>query len=136
MEAASPPVQSEIEPIKWLRQRGGIVKIGHQGPGFSFDNERPHHDVLLRPYDIAHRRVTCGEYAAFIADGGYKRPELWLSDGWGMVQRERLAAPTYWRREGLRVDDPSNWLVFGLDGIQPMDARAPVLQLSFYEAAA
>jgi formylglycine-generating enzyme required for sulfatase activity len=53
-----------------------------------------------------------------------------------MVQRERLAAATYWRREGLRVDDPSNWLVFGLDGIQPMDAHAPVSQLSFYEAAA
>jgi ergothioneine biosynthesis protein EgtB len=70
MEAASPPVQSEIEPIRWLRQQGGIVKIGHQGPGFSFDNERPHHDVLLRPYDIAHRLVTCGGYAAFIADGG------------------------------------------------------------------
>jgi ergothioneine biosynthesis protein EgtB len=126
------------QPIEWLRQPGGVVEIGHSGPGFCFDNERPRHSVLLQPYEIAHRLVTCGDYAAFVADGGYERPELWLSDGWAMVQRERLAAPAYWRRldDGKRAESPSSWLVFGLDGLQPMNPRVPVSQLSFYEAAA
>src|SRR5260370_10195860 len=78
----------------------------------------------------------CGEYAVFIADGGYARPELWLSDGWAMVQRERLASPAYWRMVGGHADDISNWLIFGLNGVDPMDPNAPVSHLSFYEAAA
>lgn len=125
-------------PIEWLRQPGGIVGIGHAGREFCFDNELPRHDALLRPYEIADRLVTCGDYAAFVADGGYARPELWLSDGWAMVQRERLAAPLYWRNvdDGKHADDPSSWQVFGLDGLEPMNPRAPVSQLSFYEAAA
>ena len=125
-------------PIEWLREPGGVVEIGHAGSAFCFDNERPRHEVLLRPYEIAHRLVTCGDYAAFIADDGYGRPELWLSDGWAMVQREGLASPAYWRRVAheTRADDPSSWLVFGLEGLQPMNPHAPVSQLSFYEAAA
>ncbi|MEX3958710.1 ergothioneine biosynthesis protein EgtB [Trinickia sp. EG282A] len=130
--------QAVAQPIEWLRQPGGIVGIGHAEQGFCFDNELPRHETLLRPYEIAHRLVTCGDYAAFIADGGYRRPELWLSDGWAMVQRERLAAPLYWRGidDGNCENDPSGWLVFGLDGLEPMNPRAPVSQLSFYEAAA
>jgi ergothioneine biosynthesis protein EgtB len=135
---ASHATQACPQPIEWLRQPGGVVEIGHSGAGFCFDNERPRHSVLLQPYEIAHRLVTCGDYAAFVADGGYERPELWLSDGWAMVQRERLAAPAYWRRldDGKRAEGPSSWLVFGLDGLQPMNPRVPVSQLSFYEAAA
>ena len=131
-DAASKPLHSQ--PLEWLRQAGGVVEIGHGGEGFCFDNEGPRHRYLLRPYEIAHRLVTCGEYAAFIADGGYTRPELWLSDGWAAVQREGWSAPIYW----MRADDAGreNWRVFGLSGLHALDPDAPVSNLSFYEAAA
>lgn len=127
--------------LEWLHQPGGVVKIGHDGSGFAFDNESPRHEYLLRPYDIAHRLVTCGEYAAFIADEGYARPELWLSDGWAAVLREGCTAPIYWvrgdRAEEAGIADASgNWSVFGLSGVQALDPDAPVSNLSFYEAAA
>lgn len=127
-----PTQPAGAKPVTWLLREGGIVEIGYDGAGFSFDNERPRHSVLLRPYAIADRLATCRDYAAFIADGGYERPELWLSDGWAMVQREAWAAPIYW----VASDDRGEWCVFGLHGLQPMDPDAPVSQLSFYEAAA
>ncbi len=125
---------SRTKPLEWLRQPGGVVGIGHSGDEFCFDNERPRHEYLLRPYEIAHRLVTCGEYAAFIEDGGYDRPEFWLSDGWAAVQRDGWAAPIYW----IGNDEPKqgNWSVFGLSGLNALDADAPVSNLSFYEAAA
>ncbi len=126
--------------LEWLRHPGGIVEIGHDGTAFSFDNERPRHRVLLQPYEIAHRLVTCGEYAAFIADGGYTRPELWLSDGWDHVRREGWCAPAYWMPLDAalaeRGTDGVRWAVFGVHGVAPMKPDAPVAQLSFYEAAA
>ena len=112
------------------------MQIGHGGEGFAFDNETPRHPVLLQPYRIADRLVTCGEYAQFIADGGYERPALWLSDGWAAVQAHGWRAPAYW----IAPDDPrapaAHWQVFGLHGVRPLDPAAPVSQLSFYEAAA
>ena len=122
------------QPLEWLRQAGRVVSIGHKGNGFCFDNEGPRHEYLLRSYEIANRLVTCGEYAAFIADGGYARPEFWLSDGWATVQREGWTAPIYW----VPADDaePGNWRVFGLSGLHALDPDAPVSNLSFYEAAA
>ena len=116
---------------------GGIVEIGHDGldhgAGFAFDNEGPRHRVLLQPYRIATRPVTCGEYLAFIADGGYARPELWLSDGWATVQREGWQAPAYWladaRHEG-------GWQIFTLQGRRAVDPAEPVCHVSFFEAAA
>ncbi|HTH73247.1 MAG TPA: ergothioneine biosynthesis protein EgtB [Trinickia sp.] len=120
--------------LEWLRLEGGVVGIGHDGDGFCFDNECPRHDYLLRAYEIAHRLVTCGEYAAFIEDGGYERPELWLSDGWAAIQREGWNAPIYWIGEEGASD--GNWQVFGLTGVQALDPDAPVSNLSFYEAAA
>ena len=131
-EAASPAAQAR--PLEWLRQPGGAVAIGHGGEDFCFDNERPRHEYLLRPYEIAHRLVTCGDYAAFIAEGGYARPEFWLSDGWAAVQREGWTAPIYW----LGGDDAAqpNWRVFGLSGVVALDPAAPVSNLCFYEAAA
>ncbi|MEA3122230.1 MAG: hypothetical protein QOH33_1803 [Paraburkholderia sp.] len=135
-QASSHPSAAGAASIEWLDCPGGVVEIGHAGPGFCFDNEQPRHEVLLSPYKIAHRLVTCGDYADFIADGGYARAELWLSDGWAMVRRDGLAAPAYWRRIEGRGDDLSSWHVFGLAGLQPMDPHAPVSQLSFYEAAA
>ena len=120
----------------WIDMPGGIVHVGHSDPGFAFDNEAPRHPVLLAPCRIADRLVTCGEYAQFIADGGYRRPELWLSDGWAAVQAGGWKAPLYW----IAPDDPraaaAHWQVFGLHGVRPMDPGAPVSQLSFYEAAA
>ncbi len=128
-------------PARWLRCEGGVHQVGHAGGAFAFDNETPRHAVLLRPFEIAERLVSCGEYARFIADGGYRRPELWLSDGWAAVRAQGWQAPAYW----LAADDPrlawqggeaSEWQVFGLHGARPMDPQAPVAQLSFYEAAA
>ncbi|BEP70181.1 ergothioneine biosynthesis protein EgtB [Variovorax sp. V35] len=132
--------------VRWLEQPGGTVEVGHAGEGFCFDNETPRHAALLRPYAIADRLVNCGDYAQFIADGGYRRPELWLSDGWATVQAQGWRHPAYW----LEADDPriatlgagggpaapGGWQVFGLHGVRPMEADAPVSQLSFYEAAA
>lgn len=132
--------------VRWLAQPGGTVEVGHAGDGFCFDNETPRHAALLRPYAIADRLVNCGDYAQFIADGGYQRPELWLSDGWATVQAQGWRHPAYW----LEADDPriatlgaggghaapTGWQVFGLHGVRPMEADAPVAQLSFYEAAA
>jgi len=132
--------------VRWLAQPGGMVEVGHAGDGFCFDNETPRHAALLRPYAIADRLVNCGDYAQFIADGGYRRPELWLSDGWATVQAQGWRHPAYW----LEADDPriatlgaggghaapSGWQVFGLHGVRPIEADAPVAQLSFYEAAA
>ncbi|KQX39729.1 ergothioneine biosynthesis protein EgtB [Variovorax sp. Root434] len=135
--AAVPPA------MRWLAQPGGVAEVGHAGQGFSFDNETPRHKALLQPYAIADRLVNCGDYAQFIADGGYQRPELWLSDGWAAVQANGWRHPAYW----LASDDPrlgfgsqpqgaAGWHVFGLHGVRPMEADAPVSQLSFYEAAA
>ena len=131
--------------MRWLRHAGGRVEVGHAGGGFSFDNETPRHEVLLRPFEIADRLVSCGDYAQFIADGGYQRPDLWLSDGWATVQAQGWRCPAYW----LAPDDPrlalhgaggggnpAGWQVFGVHGVRPLEADAPVSQLSFYEAAA
>jgi len=136
--AAVPPA------MRWLSQPGGVVEVGHEGrQDFSFDNETPRHAALLQPHAMADRLVTCGDYARFIADGGYSRPELWLSDGWALVQAQGWRHPAYW----LAPDDPrlgtpqrggatAGWQVFGLHGVRPMEADAPVAHLSFYEAAA
>jgi ergothioneine biosynthesis protein EgtB len=114
----------------WADHDGGIVEIGHDGDGFAFDNEGPRHDVLLQPFRVSTSLVTCGEWQAFIADGGYERPELWMSDGWATVQAQGWHAPAYWHR----VD--GDWHVFGLDGLAPADPAAPVVHVSWYEADA
>ena len=137
--AAEPPslrLASGAPALRWIEGPSGAVEIGHAGDGFAFDNETPRHRVLLQPYRIADRLVTCGEYAAFIADGGYRDPALWLSDGWAAVQQQGWEAPAYWIAPGDRRAPSDAWQVFGLSGVQPLDAAAPVLQLSFYEAAA
>lgn len=123
-------------PVRWLPHPGGIVEAGHGGPGFAFDNERPRHRVLLAPFELADRLVTCGEYLAFIEDGGYARASLWLSDGWAAVQGQNWQAPAYWLAPGDPRAPSEQWQVFGSAGVQPMEANAPVTQLSFYEAAA
>jgi ergothioneine biosynthesis protein EgtB len=116
---------------KFVPVSGGTVDIGANGDAFAFDNERPAHVVHLDPFAIGDRLVTAGDWLAFIADGGYQRPELWLSDGWYAVQEEGWNAPLYWRDDG---DD--GWTVFTLSGRRELDPNEPVVHVSHYEADA
>jgi ergothioneine biosynthesis protein EgtB len=127
---------STVTPLRWLRHAGGQVEVGHPGPGFAFDNETPRHAVLLQPFELADRLVTCGEYLQFIEDGGYAKAGLWFSDGWSVVQSQGWAAPAYWLAPGDPRAASDGWQVFGPNGVRPLDPAAPVSQLSFYEAAA
>src|ERR1700722_11347594 len=115
----------------WLSHPGGVVAIGHVGKCFAFDNETPRHDALLRPFRIASRPVSNGEYLAFIEDGGYRRAEFWLSDAWTRLQTEGWDAPLYWL-----CDDGGSRSIFTLSGVRPLDPHAPVEHVSFFEAAA
>ena len=118
--------------LRFQEYEGGLREIGHGGEGFCFDNERPRHRVWLEPFALGERLVTCGEYAEFMADGGYRRPELWLSAGWMAVQSNGWRAPLYWTEEN------GDWSVFTLRGSLPLKEieTAPVSQVSFYEADA
>jgi dimethylhistidine N-methyltransferase len=116
--------------LEWIEFEGGCVAIGAGAAGFAFDNEGPRHEILVRPYRLASRLVTNREWLAFIADGGYANPALWLSDGWARAREEVWAAPLYWRA----AED--GWREFGLAGLQPLDLDAPVLHVSYYEADA
>jgi ergothioneine biosynthesis protein EgtB len=109
---------------------GGLVTVGADDTGFAFDNERPRHDVYLRPFRLASRLVTIGEYLEFMEAGGYDRPELWLSDGWATVQAQSWEAPQYWRR----LD--GGWWLYTLSGPVPVDEQAPVSHVSYFEADA
>lgn len=119
-----------VPPLRWIEHGGGLVWIGHEGDGFAYDNESPRHRVFVEPFQITSRLVTCGEYLAFMADGGYERPELWLSDGWQKVKSEQWKAPLYWEREG------DQWLIFTLNGRRQIHLHEPVCHASFYEADA
>lgn len=130
------PARQAPGPLGWLQGPEGLVEVGHAGAGFAFDNETPRHRVLLQPYRIADRLVSCGEFAAFVADGGYRQPGLWLSDGWAQVQAGGWQAPAYWLAPGDPRAPADHWQVFGLHGVQPLDPAAPVTHLSFFEAAA
>jgi ergothioneine biosynthesis protein EgtB len=117
-------------PLGWIEFGEALRDLGNDGSGFAFDNERPRHRALVPAFAIASRLVTAGEYAAFIADHGYARAELWLSDGWATVQREHWTAPLYWRRDG------EAWSLFTLGGWRPLVAGEPVCHVSYYEADA
>jgi ergothioneine biosynthesis protein EgtB len=128
-------------PLKFLEFEGGLKEAGNAG-GFCFDNELPRHRVWLEPFSLADRLVTCGEFAEFMADGGYRKPELWLSAGWDAVKANGWRAPLYWtERDGAKKDGAERdreWTVFTLRGELPLEdlAAAPVSQVSFYEADA
>jgi ergothioneine biosynthesis protein EgtB len=128
-----PPAKPDEAPAPAMSGRAfpaGIVEIGAPETGFAFDCERPRHQALLRPYEIADRLVTNGDWLGFIAAGGYSRPEHWLADGWAWVQANGIHAPLYWRMDG------ENWLRFGLDGLRPLRRGEPVCHISYYEADA
>lgn len=127
--------QSTAPPLRWLDFAGGLAEIGHASEGFAYDNESPRHTVFLEPFMLASRAVTCDEYLAFMEDGGYKRPELWLSEGWDTVQAQRWQAPLYWRQIS---EEQREWMVYTLRGVVPLSelAATPVCHVSYFEADA
>ncbi len=121
-EAAGPPT--------WTAYRGGLRQVGHRGDGFGFDNEHPRHTVFLEPFALCDQLVTCGDWLEFIADHGYHRADLWLSDGWATIQANGWESPLYW----WQAD--GEWHEFTLGGPVPLDASRPVCHVSYYEADA
>jgi ergothioneine biosynthesis protein EgtB len=130
-DAGIPSGPAETAPaLEWIRYDGGLHEIGHMGDGFAFDNESPRHKTYLYPFALANRPVTNGDYLEFMEDGGYSRPEFWLSDGWYHIRNAGWQAPLYWR------PDDQTWTIFTLGGERPIDPQAPVCHLSYYEADA
>jgi ergothioneine biosynthesis protein EgtB len=127
-ERPSVPVRSRE--LTWLAHDGGLVEVGHDGRGFAFDNEAPRHRAHLEPFLLGDRPVTNGEWLAFMADDGYSRAELWLSEGWVTVNAEGWQAPLYWRGDG------DVWSVHTLHGVGPVDLDRPVSHVSHFEADA
>jgi ergothioneine biosynthesis protein EgtB len=126
-EMAVHGMASELE---WIGFDENVYWIGADGSGFFFDNEAPRHRTFVHAFELASRPVTVGEYIDFIGDGGYARPELWLSAGWFAVQENGWAAPMYWeKRDG-------EWLYFTLAGMRPVSPAEPVCHLSYFEADA
>jgi ergothioneine biosynthesis protein EgtB len=128
--AGRQPAASPAHPQRWFDFAGGIRAIGHAGDTFSYDNECPRHDALLRDYRLAGRLVTNGEWLDFMADGGYADPVHWLADGWAAVKANEWIAPGYWEGEN------GEWRQMTLQGLSPIDLRAPVCHVSYYEADA
>jgi ergothioneine biosynthesis protein EgtB len=118
------PAPADAAPLTFAQFEGGLVEIGDTGQDFAFDNERPRHQVFLRPFRMAERLVTNAEWQAFIDDGGYRRAEFWLADGWAMAQG--WTAPLYWDGDEA----------MSLHGLRPRDPNAPVAHVSYYEADA
>ena len=125
-----PSTLAAPDQLGWVDVEGGLVEIGHEGDGFSFDNEQPRHRVWLEPYRLADRLVTNGEWLEFMSENGYRRHELWLSDGWAKVNAETWRAPFYWQElDGV-------WFEHTLHGTFPVNPALPVSHVSFYEAEA
>ena len=116
----------------WRRFEEGIRWVGHEGEGFSFDNEGPRHRVFLEAFEVRDRPVTCGEYLEFMKDGGYERPEFWLSMGWQNVREQGWQAPLYWRGG----DGSGGWRIFTMGGLLDLDVDEPVCHVSYFEADA
>lgn len=127
---APDPAAPHQPPAGWREIEGGVVAIGAPSAGFSFDNERPRHDILIQACGIRRSLVTCGEWLAFMADDGYRRAELWMSEGWATVQACGWRAPLYWtERDG-------SWHVYTLHGERPVADGEPVCHVSWFEADA
>jgi ergothioneine biosynthesis protein EgtB len=124
--------ESSAPSLRWLNFAGGLAEIGHAGEDFAYDNESPQHTVFLQPFALASRAVTCAEYFAFMEDGGYMHPDLWLSEGWDTVQAQRWNAPLYWRQiDGV-------WMVYTMRGLVPLSEMdsTPICHVSYFEADA
>jgi ergothioneine biosynthesis protein EgtB len=127
-----PSQQANAYPLRFQEFPGGLHEVGHTGSGFCYDNELPRHCVWLEPFALANRLVTNAEFAEFVADGGYRRPELWLSAGWDALEQNRWRAPLYW------TEEDKSWRLFTLRGELPLEAvqDSPVSQVSYFEADA
>ena len=119
-----------VPALRWRTYPEGLYWLGHNGTGFAFDNEAPRHRVFLETFQLASRLVTAGEYLAFMADGGYSRPEWWLSEGWQTVQTSGWQAPLYWEQH------QGHWWLMTLTGMRQVDENEPVCHVSYYEADA
>lgn len=128
-EESKPIAQLPLS-IQWKTFSGGLTSIGHAGPGFAFDSESPRHQVWLDGFKMANRPVTCGEYLDFMQDGGYRKPEYWLSDGWKKIKSSDWNAPMYW------MEKDGNWFIYTLSGLHLIQKEEPVCHISFYEAQA
>jgi ergothioneine biosynthesis protein EgtB len=115
---------------QWQTFSAGLVTIGHAGLKFAFDNESPRHQIYLNGFRLANQLVSSGDYLQFLCDGGYQRPELWLSDGWAARHAHEWTAPLYW----VRQDE--EWFIMTLGGLRLLDPAEPVCHVSFYEADA
>jgi ergothioneine biosynthesis protein EgtB len=128
-----PMAAVQPQPLRWFGFAGGLVEHGFEpasdGP-FCFDNETPRHRTFVAPFELASRPVTCGEFVAFIDDGGYRRPELWLAMGWDWVRSGTRAAPLYWQQHD------GHWFNHTLQGRVEVDPRTPMCHLSLFEADA
>jgi ergothioneine biosynthesis protein EgtB len=125
-----PAGTAQPPPLGWRTYPAGLVSVGHGGAGFAFDNESPRHRAFLEGYRLASRLVTNGEFLVFLDDGGYERPELWLSDGWAARQAHGWTAPLYWEKQA------DGWVASTLGGVRPVEPDEPVCHVSFYEADA
>ncbi|MCA9512774.1 MAG: ergothioneine biosynthesis protein EgtB, partial [Myxococcales bacterium] len=126
------PAERVATPLAWAAFDEALCEIGDAGAGFAFDNERPRHRVFVEAFEIASRAVTNGEWIAFVEDGGYATPSLWLSDGWTRRCAEGWEAPLYWQR----AEAGAPWERFTLGGLVPAHADEPVCHVSYYEADA
>lgn len=120
----------KTRPVRWIERSGEMCQIGHENEGFAYDNETPRHDVLIHGHRLADRFVTNGEYLAFMEDGGYADPALWMSDGWALLQRKGWSHPLYWEQ------NDRGWMQFTLGGMRELNPHEPVCHLSYYEADA
>ena len=116
--------------MQWRRFNGGLCFIGSDGQGFSFDNEGPRHQVYLTPFRLASRLVTNGEYLEFMNSDAYRKPELWLSEGWDCIHANHWNAPLYWEQRN------GEWWHYTMEGMQPIERDAPVCHVSYFEADA
>jgi ergothioneine biosynthesis protein EgtB len=123
---------ASAEPLRFIHFNGGLIDVGFSDSGFCYDNELPRHRVWLEPYALADRLITNREYAEFIADGGYRKSELWLSAGWDAIEQNGWRSPLYWNAEG------ESWTLYTLRGETSLEeaADAPVSHITYFEADA
>ena len=126
----SPVAGGSAPPLAWVGFDEGLYEVGHAGDGFFYDNEGPRHRVYLNAFQLANRLVTNGEYLAFVEDGGYRRPEGWLSMGWASCEAQGWTAPFYWEKRDGR------WVHYTLAGMREVDPDEPVCHVSYFEADA
>jgi ergothioneine biosynthesis protein EgtB len=128
-ERKNPGVASSA-PLTWKAFDEGVYWFGHDGDGFSFDNEGPRHRQFIESFELASRLVTCGEFLEFMNDGGYQRPDLWLSEGWAKVENEGWESPFYWENHD------GQWMLMTLAGMRPVEETEPVCHVNYFEADA